>query len=151
MRSIDARRLTFRYRITQWRSVTAPPDSGRFLPYIADADLTASNLVTLVTNSASALCARSHIAIPALRISDVAPSRRHCVFRPRVSCRPPKSPLMAHIQFNRLAGIDLTKGTRQDSLPRHLLKTIQKWFVDGDANDLVEWSQCCVAHGGDRP
>jgi hypothetical protein len=58
---------------------------------------------------------------------------------------------LAHMQFDRLAGIDLAKRARQDRLPRHLLKTIQKWFVDSDADDLVEWSHRYVAHGGDRP
>src|SRR5260370_36350076 len=58
---------------------------------------------------------------------------------------------LAHMQFDRLAGIDLAKRARQDRLPRHLLKTIQKWFVDSDADDLVEWSHRYVAHGGDPP
>jgi hypothetical protein len=57
---------------------------------------------------------------------------------------------LAHMQFDRLAGIDPAKRTRQDRLPRRLLKTIEKWLVDSDADDLAEWSHRYLAHGGDR-
>jgi hypothetical protein len=55
---------------------------------------------------------------------------------------------MAHEQFDKLAGIDATKRTRQDRLPAALLTAIEKWLDDSGAGDLAKWSHTYLAHAG---
>jgi hypothetical protein len=55
---------------------------------------------------------------------------------------------MAHRQFDRLAGIDPTKRSREDRLPASLLTTIEKWLDDSGADDLAKWSHAYLAHAG---
>jgi hypothetical protein len=55
---------------------------------------------------------------------------------------------MAHQQFDKLAGIDPAKRSREDHLPTSLLTTIEKWLDDSGADDLAEWSHAYLAHAG---
>jgi hypothetical protein len=55
---------------------------------------------------------------------------------------------MAHQQFDKLAGIDPAKRSREDRLPTYLLRTIEKWLDDSGADDLAEWSHAYLAHAG---
>jgi hypothetical protein len=55
---------------------------------------------------------------------------------------------MAHEQFDRLSGIDLSKRTREDCLPMSLLTTIEHWLDDSEADQLKEWSHAYLAHAG---
>jgi len=53
-----------------------------------------------------------------------------------------------HVQFDRLAGIDPMKRTREDRLPRHLLSTIEKWLDESGADDVAKWASTYLAHAG---
>jgi hypothetical protein len=53
-----------------------------------------------------------------------------------------------HIQFDRLAGIDPMKRTREDRLPRRLVATIEGWLDASGADELVAWSHAYLAHAG---
>jgi hypothetical protein len=55
---------------------------------------------------------------------------------------------MAHRQFDKLAGIDPAKRSREDRLPISLLATIEKWLDDSGADDLAKWSHAYLAHAG---
>jgi hypothetical protein len=55
---------------------------------------------------------------------------------------------MAHSQFDKLAGIDPAKRSREDRLPAALLKTIDKWLNDSGADELAKWSHAYLAHAG---
>ena len=55
---------------------------------------------------------------------------------------------MAHQQFDKLAGIDPAKRSREDRLPASLLTTIEKWLNDSGADDLAKWSHAYLAHAG---
>lgn len=55
---------------------------------------------------------------------------------------------LAHMQFDKLAGIDPAKRSREDRLPSSLLKTIEKWLGDSGADDLAKWSHAYLAHAG---
>lgn len=55
---------------------------------------------------------------------------------------------MAHEQFDRLAGIDPTKRTREDRLPIALLDTIEGWLTASGADELAVWSHAFLAHAG---
>jgi hypothetical protein len=54
----------------------------------------------------------------------------------------------AHRQFDKLAGLDPAKRSREDRLPASLLTTIEKWLNDSGADDLAEWSHAYLAHAG---
>ncbi len=51
-------------------------------------------------------------------------------------------------QFDRLAGIDSGKRTREDRLPKTLLGTIEGWLDGSGADELAEWSHAYLAHAG---
>ncbi len=53
-----------------------------------------------------------------------------------------------HIQFDKLAGIDQMKRSREDRLPRRLLATIEEWLDTSGADELVAWSHAYLAHAG---
>jgi hypothetical protein len=55
---------------------------------------------------------------------------------------------MAHEQFDKLAGIDPAKRSREDRLPASLLTTIERWLDDSDADELANWSHAYLAHAG---
>ncbi len=55
---------------------------------------------------------------------------------------------MAHEQFDKLAGIDPARRSREDRLPASLLTTIEKWLHDSGADELKEWSHAYLAHAG---
>lgn len=55
---------------------------------------------------------------------------------------------MAHEQFDRLAGIDPAKRTREDRLPLPLLATIERWLDESGADELAQWSHAYLAHAG---
>jgi hypothetical protein len=55
---------------------------------------------------------------------------------------------MAHEQFDRLAGIDPGKRTREDRLPKTLLGTIEGWLDGSGAEELADWSHAYLAHAG---
>jgi hypothetical protein len=55
---------------------------------------------------------------------------------------------MAHQQFDRLAGIDPGKRTREDRLPKSLLGTIDGWLDGSGADQLADWSHQYLAHAG---
>jgi hypothetical protein len=55
---------------------------------------------------------------------------------------------IAHEQFDKLAGIDPAKRSREDRLPTSLLTTIEKWLDDSGADDLAKWSHAYLAHAG---
>jgi hypothetical protein len=55
---------------------------------------------------------------------------------------------MAHEQFDKLAGIDPAKRSREDRLPASLLTTIERWLDDSGADDLAKWSHAFLAHAG---
>ena len=55
---------------------------------------------------------------------------------------------MAHEQFDKLAGIDPAKRSREDRLPAFLLTTIEKWLDDSGADERAEWSHAFLAHAG---
>jgi hypothetical protein len=54
----------------------------------------------------------------------------------------------AHEQFDRLAGIDPGKRTREDRLPKTLPDTIQGWLDGSGAEELADWSHAYLAHAG---
>jgi hypothetical protein len=53
-----------------------------------------------------------------------------------------------HRQFDTLMGIDPAKRSREDRLPKSLLKTVGKWLDDSGADDLARWSHVYLAHAG---
>jgi hypothetical protein len=55
---------------------------------------------------------------------------------------------MAHEQFDRLAGIDPGKRTREDRLPKALFGTIEGWLDGSGAEELADWSHTYLAHAG---
>jgi hypothetical protein len=55
---------------------------------------------------------------------------------------------MAHEQFDRLAGVDPAKRSREDRLPRSLLTTIERWLDDSGADALAQWSHAYLAYAG---
>ncbi len=55
---------------------------------------------------------------------------------------------MAHEQFDRLAGVDSAKRSREDRLPVTLLITIESWLDDSGADELAKWSHVNLAHAG---
>jgi hypothetical protein len=55
---------------------------------------------------------------------------------------------MAHEQFDRLAGVDPAKRSREDRLPLFLLATIERWLDESGADDLAQWSHAYLAHAG---
>lgn len=55
---------------------------------------------------------------------------------------------MAHEQFDKLAGIDPAKRSREDRLPATLLTTIERWLDDSGADELANWSHAFLAHAG---
>src|SRR5215813_4451833 len=55
---------------------------------------------------------------------------------------------MAHEQFDRLAGIDPAKRSREDRLPVSLLATIERWLDESGADELADWSHAYLAHAG---
>ena len=55
---------------------------------------------------------------------------------------------MAHEQFDRLAGIDPAKRTREDRLPIALLDTIEGWLTASGADELADGSHAFLAHAG---
>jgi hypothetical protein len=55
---------------------------------------------------------------------------------------------MAHEQFDKLAGIDPAKRSREDRLPASLLKTIERWLDDSGTDELANWSHAYLAHAG---
>jgi hypothetical protein len=55
---------------------------------------------------------------------------------------------MAHEQFDKLAGIDPAKRSREDRLPAFLLTTIERWLDDSGADELAKWSHAFLAHAG---
>jgi len=55
---------------------------------------------------------------------------------------------MAHEQFDRLAGFDPSKRSREDQLPLSLLVTIERWLDDSGADELAQWSHAYRAHAG---
>ena len=55
---------------------------------------------------------------------------------------------MAHEQFDRLAGIDPAKRSREDRLPLSLLATIERWLDESGADELAKWSHAYLAHAG---
>jgi hypothetical protein len=55
---------------------------------------------------------------------------------------------MAHEQFDRLAGNDPAKRTREDRLPRSLLETIEGWLEGSGAEVLAAYSHDYLAHAG---
>jgi hypothetical protein len=54
----------------------------------------------------------------------------------------------AHRQFDKLAGIDPAKRSREDRLPVSLLTTIESWLDDSGADELANWSHAYLAHAG---
>jgi hypothetical protein len=56
---------------------------------------------------------------------------------------------LAHKQFDKLAGIDPAKRSREDRLPISLVAAIEKWLDDSGADDLANWSHAYLAHAGD--
>jgi hypothetical protein len=55
---------------------------------------------------------------------------------------------MAHEQFDRLAGIDPAKRSREDCLPLSLLAAVERWLDDSGADELAQWSHAYLAHAG---
>jgi hypothetical protein len=55
---------------------------------------------------------------------------------------------MLHEQFDRLAGIDPAKRSREDRLPPSLLATIERWLDESGADGLAKWSHAYLAHAG---
>jgi hypothetical protein len=55
---------------------------------------------------------------------------------------------LAHEQFDKLAGVDPTKRSRQDRLPNSLIDKIEGWLEESGADDLAEWSHAYLAHAG---
>jgi hypothetical protein len=55
---------------------------------------------------------------------------------------------MAHEQFDKLAGIDPTRRSREDRLPGSLLTTIEAWLDNSGADELTQWSHAYLAHAG---
>ncbi len=55
---------------------------------------------------------------------------------------------LAHRQFDKLAGIEPAKRSREDRLPVFLLTTVEKWLGDSGADDLAKWSHAYLAHAG---
>jgi hypothetical protein len=53
-----------------------------------------------------------------------------------------------HIQFDRLAGIDPMKRSREDRLPGRLVAIIEQWLDASGADELVAWSHAYLAHAG---
>jgi len=54
----------------------------------------------------------------------------------------------AHEQFDKLAGIDPAKRSRQDHMPLSLLTTIESWLDESGADEIAEWSHAYLAHAG---
>ncbi len=55
---------------------------------------------------------------------------------------------MAHEQFDRLAGIDPARRSREDRLPLSLVTTIERWLVESGADELAKWTHAYLAHAG---
>jgi hypothetical protein len=55
---------------------------------------------------------------------------------------------MAHEQFDKLAGIDPARRSREDRLSVSLLTKIEGWLDDSGADELAKWSHAYLAHAG---
>ncbi len=55
---------------------------------------------------------------------------------------------MAHEQFDKLAGINPDKRSREDRLPVTLVDTIEGWLDKSGADNLAGWSHAYLAHAG---
>lgn len=55
---------------------------------------------------------------------------------------------IAHAQFDRLTGIEASRRTRGDRLPKSILATIQHWIDDSGAPEIAKWSHAYLAHSG---
>jgi hypothetical protein len=53
-----------------------------------------------------------------------------------------------HMTFDKLAGIDPARRSREDRLPRDLFSTIEKWLDESGADDLAKWASTYLAHAG---
>lgn len=71
-----------------------------------------------------------------------------CFWRETSGPRAHGTSRLAHDQFDRLAGIDPKRRSREDRLPSSLLTTIEKWLADSGADELAEWSHAYLAHAG---
>jgi hypothetical protein len=55
---------------------------------------------------------------------------------------------MAHEQFDKLAGIEPTRRSREDRLPIALLDMVEGWLDNSGADCLADWSHAYLAHAG---
>ena len=55
---------------------------------------------------------------------------------------------LAHMQFDKLAGVDAEKRSREDRPPARLFDTIEGWLAASGADDLAKWSSTYLAHAG---
>jgi hypothetical protein len=55
---------------------------------------------------------------------------------------------LLHQHFDKLAGIDSAKRSRDDRLPHRLVTTIERWLDHSGADELVKWGNTYLAHAG---
>lgn len=55
---------------------------------------------------------------------------------------------LAHMQFDKLAGVDPVWRSREDRIPARLFDTIEGWLAASGADDLAKWSTTYLAHAG---
>jgi hypothetical protein len=55
---------------------------------------------------------------------------------------------LAHMQFDKLAGVDAEKRSQEDRLPARLFDIIEGWLAASGADDLAKWSSTYLAHAG---
>jgi hypothetical protein len=55
---------------------------------------------------------------------------------------------LAHLQFDKLAGIDPERSSREDRLPARLFESVEGWIADSGADELAKWSSTYLAHAG---
>jgi hypothetical protein len=53
-----------------------------------------------------------------------------------------------HTIFDKLAGIQPARRSREDRLPRELLSAIEKWLDESGADELAKWASTYLAHAG---
>jgi hypothetical protein len=57
--------------------------------------------------------------------------------------------MQAHAAFDRLAGTQPESRARGDRIPKRLIDTIETWLKAKEIEEVVEWSNKCIAHAAD--
>jgi hypothetical protein len=58
--------------------------------------------------------------------------------------------MQAHGAFDRLTGTQSGPRDRSEKIPKRLIDTIETWLKEKEIEDVVDWSNKCIAHAADQ-